>query len=177
MIQIIEERPGDAAAIETLLNSAFGPKRKRKISYRFRLRLPPVPGLSFVAEEDGVIAGTIRHWPVVITAPDRSQSPALLLGPLAVSSNHRGHGLGALLMQQGLAQARAMGHQLVILVGDLPYYARFGFVPASDYGIAMPYEKPERVLALALNAGLDIPSGVIRHADTQAEKRGSLTAA
>ncbi len=176
MIQIIEERPGDAAAIEQLLNSAFGPKRKRKISYRYRLRLPPVPGLSFIAEDNGVIAGTIRHWPILITAPDRSQRPALLLGPLAVSSNYRGHGLGALLMNRGLEQARAMGHELIILVGDLPYYARFGFVPASEFGITMPYERPERVLALALNAAARVPQGVIRHADTPAAGN-SLTAA
>ncbi len=176
MIQIIEERPGDAAAIEKLLNSAFGPKRKRKISYRYRLRLPPVMGLSFVAEDEGVIAGTIRHWPILITAPDRSQRPALLLGPLAVSSIYRGHGIGALLMDRGLAQARTLGHELVVLVGDLPYYARFGFVPASDFGITMPYERPERVLALALNGAGAIPQGVIRHAETPAA-RSSLTAA
>lgn len=177
MIQIIEERPGDAPAIEKLLNSAFGPKRKRKISYRYRLRLAPAVGLSFVAEDDGAIAGTIRHWPILITAPDRSQHPALLLGPLAVSSDYRGHGLGALLMQRGLAQARAMGHELVVLVGDLPYYARFGFVPASEFGITMPYERPERVLALALNPATRVPSGVIRHAAAELTGSGSLTAA
>lgn len=177
MIQIIEERPGDAAAIETLLNSAFGPKRKRKISYRYRLRLSPTAGLSFVAEHNGNIAGTIRHWPILITAPDQTQRPALLLGPLAVSSKYRGLGIGALLMDRGLAQARAQGHELVVLVGDLPYYARFGFVPASDLGIVMPYERPERVLALTLNGSVEIAGGVIRHADTAAAHSGSLTAA
>uniref|UniRef100_UPI00351A280E GNAT family N-acetyltransferase n=1 Tax=uncultured Paracoccus sp. TaxID=189685 RepID=UPI00351A280E len=81
------------------------------------------PGLSFVAVEDGVVAGTIRHWPILICAADGSQSSALLLGPLAVSSSHRGEGLGAQLMNRGLESARAAGQNLVILVGDLPYYA------------------------------------------------------
>ena len=177
MIQIIEERPGDAEAIEKLLNGAFGPKRKRKISYRYRLRVAPVPGLSFVAEEDGVIAGTIRHWPILITSPDQASSPALLLGPLAVSVDHRGKGLGARLIERGLKQAREAGHELVILVGDLPYYARFGFQPAGGYGITMPYEKPERVLALPLNAGATVPQGIIRHIDAGAGKVTGLTAA
>ncbi len=128
VIQIIEERAGDAVAIEHLLNSAFGPQRKRKISYRYRLRLAPVTGLSFVAEENGVIAGTIRHWPIVIATPCDAHYPALLLGPIAVSSSHRGHGLGGVLINTGLERARATGHDLVILVGDLPYYARFGLV-------------------------------------------------
>lgn len=177
MIQIIPERPGDAAAIETLLNSAFGPKRKRKISYRYRLRLPPAGGLSFVAEVDGVLAGTIRHWPIRINGDGGTAHPALLLGPLAVASTHRGHGLGALLMNQGLAAARAAGHDLVILVGDLPYYARFGFVPASSFGITMPYEKPERVLALPLGRTAAVAGGVIRHAAPESIPQGSLTAA
>ena len=177
VIQVIEERAGDSAAIEKLLNGAFGPKRKRKISYRYRLRVPPVAGLSFVAEEDGVIAGTIRHWPILITSPDQTSCPALLLGPLAVSVNHRGNGLGARLIDRGLTQAREAGHELVILVGDLPYYARFGFSPASEYGISMPYEKPERVLALPLEARRAVPQGTIRHIDTRSEKATGLTAA
>jgi predicted N-acetyltransferase YhbS len=177
VLKIIDERPGDAEAIEKLLDSAFGPKRKRKISYRYRLRVPPVADLSFVAEEDGVIAGTIRHWPILVCAPDQPASPALLLGPLAVSAEHRGSGIGAQLIEKGLTLAREAGYELVILVGDLPYYARFGFAPAGNFGIVMPYEKPERVLALPLKAGGAVAHGVIRHVDAEAGRGSGLTAA
>ena len=66
---------------------------------------------------------------------------------------------------------------MVILVGDLPYYARVGFQPAGGYGITMPYEKPERVLALPLNDGATVPQGIIRHIDAGAGKVTGLTAA
>ena len=163
MIDIIDERPEHAAAIEKLLDSAFGPKRKRKISYRFRQRLPPVAGLCLVAEDQGRLVGTIRHWPIVIDAAD-TQSTALLLGPIAVAADYRLLGIGAQLIRQGLALAAAAGYRLVVLVGEPGYYRQFGFKPASEFGIVMPMEKPARVQALVLSDdAMAISGGVIRH--------------
>jgi predicted N-acetyltransferase YhbS len=177
VIQIVEERCGDADAIEQLLDLAFGPKRKRKISYRFRQRLPPIAGMSFVALDGDVLAGTIRHWPIVIVGEDGVQTPAVLLGPLAVASEYRGYSIGAQLMQAGLATTRAARCSVVILVGDLPYYGRFGFRPAADFGIVMPNEKPARVLALPLDDVTAIRAGTIRHSSYQGTGARRVSAA
>lgn len=163
MIDIVDERPEHAAAIEKLLDGAFGPKRKRKISYRFRQRLPPLAGLCLVAEDQGKLVGTIRHWPIMIDAAD-IQSAALLLGPVAVAADYRRLKIGARLIRQGLERAASAGYRLVVLVGEPAYYQQFGFRPASEFGIVMPMEKPARVQALVLSDDLEaISGGVIRH--------------
>jgi len=151
VVDIVEEGPEDGTTIEKLLNDAFGPHRKRKISYRFRQRVRPLADLCLVAQDDGAIVGTIRHWPIYVVDGNGSRHPALLLGPLAVATSHRGQGLGAQLMAQAMSRIPVAGHDLIILVGDAAYYRRFGFQPASDFGIVMPGEKPARVLALKLS--------------------------
>lgn len=82
-----------------------------------------------------------------------AQDPALLLGPLAVSADWRGLGVGGALMRQGLDMAAWARHRVVLLVGDTAYYGRFGFAPASRHGIVVPGENPARVLARALSFG------------------------
>lgn len=150
MFTVTTERPEDRAAVETLLNRAFGPDRTKKISYRYRDGVAPDIFLKLVAraDVDGRIVGTIRHWP--IRAGD---SPALLLGPLAVEPELKGRGIGAALMFRALDMAAWAGHRLVLLVGDLDYYARFGFKPASPLGFVMPDEQPHRLLVNELARG------------------------
>ena len=155
MFDIAKERPEDQAAIERLLDAAFGGSRHSKSSYRFRHGVAPVPELKLVARERhkpggyGVI-GTLRFWPVTIGA---AGDPALLLGPLAVAADWRRMGVGAALMAEGLALAALARHRIVVLVGDLPYYARFGFRPAAEFGIAIEDEQAARVLARGLVPG------------------------
>ena len=104
---------------------AFGIGRRTKTSYRLREGNRAVAGLSLVIREAGLgIVGTVSFWPLRIGA---AGTPALLLGPLAVHPERQNLGIGLALMREGLARARAMGHRLVILVGDEPYYARAGF--------------------------------------------------
>jgi predicted N-acetyltransferase YhbS len=117
--------PHDHDAIEHLLDLSFGSDRRSKTSYRLRENNAPVPGLSLVVRDQGVgISGTISFWPLTI---GEAQTPALLLGPLAVHPDRQNLGIGLLLMREGLARARQQGHALVLLVGDEPYYARAGF--------------------------------------------------
>ncbi|MGB3390091.1 MAG: N-acetyltransferase, partial [Pseudaminobacter sp.] len=90
--------------------------------------------------------------------------PALLLGPLAVDPAWKDHGLGSALMRHAIAQARRLGHRAVLLVGDAPYYARFGFSADKTGRLAMPgpYER-HRFLALELVEGaLDGAHGVLK---------------
>lgn len=166
MFEIAAERPEDAAAIEHLLDRAFGPDRHAKTSYRYREGVEPERRLCLIARDDGGggrVVGSIRHWPVVIGA---AATPALLLGPLAVEAGHRGRGVGGALMRRSLqTAAAAAGHRVVLLVGDLGYYRRFGFEPAPP-AIVMPGERPDRLLVTALAPGaLDGVSGTVRPAE------------
>lgn len=150
MIEICRPRPDEAAAVEALLDRAFGPGRRAKTSYRYREGRLPIEELRFVAREAGRIVGSIAYWPVQI---GKARTPALLLGPLAVEPARKGDGIGTTLMHHSLAAAAALGHRVVVLVGDPDYYSRFGFGPAAASGICMPNENPERLRVRELAAG------------------------
>ncbi len=123
MLEILPERPEEAAEIETLLDLVFGAERRRtKAVWRLRAGMPPMPELCFTARERGALWGALRFWRV-----EAGGRAVLLLGPLAVDPARRGRGVGARLMHHGLARAAGLGHGAVILVGDEGYYARFGF--------------------------------------------------
>ena len=150
MIHLTDERPADAAEIETILDRAFGADRLKKTSYRYRAYGPSVPYLRFVAREFETVIGTIRYWPVSVGGRDN----ALLLGPIAVDPSRRAQAVGGTLIQHSLAVAAEAGHRAVLLVGDVDYYGRFGFAYAATAGIVMPDERAERLLVreLAPNA-------------------------
>ncbi len=137
--------PADHDRIEDLLDRAFGLDRRSKTSYRFREGEMPVAGLSFKAlAQDGDIVGAISFWHLRI---GDDGVPALLLGPLAVSPDLQGKGIGLVLMQHGIAAATDMGHGLILLVGDQPYYARAGFSKVPDGLLEFPGPvDPERLL-------------------------------
>jgi predicted N-acetyltransferase YhbS len=107
----------------------------------------PVAGLCLVAREDGIVAGAIRYWPVRVGGAE-----ALLLGPVAVHPTHQGEGLGGWLIRESLERARALGWARVMLVGDAPYYGRFGFARLAAVEMPPP-TNPARVLGLALVPG------------------------
>ena len=157
------ERPADAPAIDALLDLAFGPDRRAKRSYAYRQGIDSVAALRRVARDKaGRLTGTLRFWPVGIDRGDGgSPCPALLLGPLAVEPALKGQGVGRALMADGLARAAALGHGLVLLVGDLAYYGQFGFVPAAPLGFVMPGEQPHRLLCRILDPGADRQPGVL----------------
>lgn len=148
-LRIREEAPRDVRAREALLDAAMGPGRFLKSSERLRKGRAPARGLALVATLKGELVGTVRLWHV-----DAGGAPALLLGPLAVSARHRSLGIGAALMQAALRRARARGHGAVLLVGDAPYYARFGFSADPTRDLDMPgHVDRERFLALELRRG------------------------
>lgn len=122
-ITLVDERAGHAGARDKLLDHAFGAERMRKTSERLREGRLPAVGLALVALSGERLVGTIRLWQVAL-GPGR---PGLLLGPVAVDAALRSAGIGARLIGEALGRAEARGHQAVILVGDEPYYRRFGF--------------------------------------------------
>jgi predicted N-acetyltransferase YhbS len=106
----------------------------------------------------GRLVGTVRLWHVSVGG-----IPALMLGPLAVEASSRKFGAGAALMDHALAAAKARGHRAVILLGDAPYYARFGFSGAKTRELSLPgpFER-DRLLGLELSEGaLDGAWGMI----------------
>lgn len=151
MVTITPEIAADLPAREALLDRAFGKaERRRKTSERLRDGRLPAEGLAFAARNRrGRLIGTLRLWN--ITAG--TAGPALLLGPLAVDCAYQKRGIGAKLMRHALAQAQALGHKAVLLVGDEPYYGRFGFARASVEGLSLPGPVAlERFLGLELQA-------------------------
>jgi predicted N-acetyltransferase YhbS len=145
MFQLAEETSADWWDVEALYDLCFAPGREALSSYRLRDGVPRVAPLCLTLRDgDGILAAAIRYWPVRVGGV-----PALLLGPVAVHPTRQGEGLGALLITESLAEARRLGWSRVMLVGDAPYYRRFGFRKLE--GVTMPPPtNPERVLGLAL---------------------------
>lgn len=153
MFSIENERPEHEAGIEALLDEVFGPGRFAKTAQRLREGNEAAPGLSYVAYSgEGAerrMVGALSFWPVLIGG-----RPGLMLGPLAVKPELRGKGCGIQLMERGLAEAKRLGHRLVILVGDAPYYARVGFGPVPPGRLVMPGPvDPARLLYRELDIG------------------------
>ncbi|KIC51144.1 N-acetyltransferase [Tateyamaria sp. ANG-S1] len=148
MYHLRTETPEDRWEVEALYDLCFAPGREALSSYRLRDDVPPVAGLSHVARDvDGILAGAIRYWPVLIEAHS-----ALLLGPVAVHPTRQGEGLGGELIETSLAEAQTSGWDRVMLVGDAPYYSRFGFVRLADV-VMPPPTNPDRVLGRDLKPG------------------------
>lgn len=148
MFTLTEETAADWWEVEALYDLCFAPGREALSSYRLRDEVPKVAELSLVARDgDGTVAGAIRYWPVRVGG-----IRVLLLGPVAVHPTHQGEGLGALLIAESLNKAQATGWARVMLVGDAPYYQRFGFEKLT--GVIMPPPtNPDRVLGLELTEG------------------------
>jgi predicted N-acetyltransferase YhbS len=149
VIRFSPQTPADAPAIEKLEERAFGPGRYARTAYRLREGIEADLELSFVAHVGTLLVGANRMTEILIDS-----SPALLLGPLTVEPAFRSQGLGEALVNKSLDAARAAGHGLVLLVGDLDYYARLGFARVPRGKIVMPGPvDPERLLYCELREG------------------------
>ncbi|MGA0596771.1 GNAT family N-acetyltransferase [Enterovirga sp. CN4-39] len=150
MFEIRIETSKDVVARERLLDRCFGDERFAKTCERLREGRLPAVDLALVVEREGEIVATVRLWNVT-AGPGR---PALLLGPIAVDPALQGLGIGAKLMRHALARAEELGHDAVILVGDAPYYERFGFSAEAVAGLWLPGPvERERFLGLELVPG------------------------
>ncbi|KNG94832.1 GNAT family N-acetyltransferase [Pseudaestuariivita atlantica] len=159
MRELRQETGEDRWEVEALFDTCFAPGREALSSYRLRDGVPPVADLCLVLRDHGVVGGAVRFWPVRVGA-----ERALLLGPIAVHPTRQGEGLGAELMLTALDRARGRGWERVMLVGDVPYYGRFGFRRLE--GVEMPPPtNPDRVLGHDLVPGAwDGVSGAVTRA-------------
>ncbi|WP_375228331.1 GNAT family N-acetyltransferase [Roseobacter sp. S98] len=148
MYELTVETAQDFHEIEALFDTCFAPGREALSSYRLRDDVPPVTALSQVARDaEGILSGAIRYWPVSV-----GSKPALLLGPVAVHPTRQGEGLAGRLIRDSLARATDEGWARVMLVGDAPYYGRFGFDRLENVEMPPP-TNPARVLGRALVSG------------------------
>lgn len=145
-MELHREETADWWEVEALYDLCFAPGRTALSSYRLRDEVDPVRSLCLVARDElGIVSGAVRYWPILV-----GDAPSLLLGPVAVHPTHQGEGLGAFLIESSLE--RAHGWERVLLVGDAPYYGRFGFTRLE--GVQMPPPtNPDRVLGRALTPG------------------------
>ena len=163
--QIRSERPADAAQVEALITLGFGAGRFAKTAYRLREGVKPETRLCFVAEENKKLVGAVRFWPILVGG-----QKSLLLGPLAVQPELRGRGIGIALMQKGIEEARKLGFNTIILVGDESYYGRVGFAQLKPGQVKFPGPvDPSRILGFALQPGaLEKLEGAIARAQINA---------
>lgn len=144
------ETDGDARILSELSAQAFGPGRFARSAYRVREGIAPVGMLCLCGVLGERLVGGIRFTAIRIG----ERESALLLGPLVVDPVETGKGFGRALVEEGLARARGEGFGLVLLVGDMPYYGRFGFQPVPPGQITLPGPvDPARLLALELSPG------------------------
>ncbi len=143
------ETPEDLPAIERLVDAAFGPGRFAKAAERLRETNHVLYDLSVTAKDGETLAGCVRQWPIRVGG-----RPVVFLGPIAVDPAWRHHGLGGALVERACEAAQAAGHDLILLVGDLPFFGPHGFemVPPNRVILPGPAD-PRRVLARALKPG------------------------
>lgn len=156
MADIIPLADVDSALIEELLDSAFEPERHKRTAYKVREGMDWLPGLSFAAIEDDLLAGTIQCWPVALTDPSGRQHPMVMVGPVAVLPAHQGRGFGKALMIASLAALSPQAPLPQVMIGDPEYYGRFwGFSNEDTAGWKLPGPwEPRRLLARSDNAAV-----------------------
>ena len=159
MFVIFDESVEDERKINALLDIAFGPTRCDLSAYRLRDGIEPVSKLCIIARDSqGLLVGSLRFWPVCVGDLD---VPVLLLGPVAVHPTCQGEGLGSSLISEGLLRSRMDGWNHVLLIGDPPYYRRFGFTRCQSVVMPPPTD-PERVLQICHFGNASELSGKVR---------------
>jgi predicted N-acetyltransferase YhbS len=143
---------------------AFGANRKARTAYRLREGLSPIDAFSFAAQDaQGQLIGTLQSWPVALVQDDGTQIPMVLVGPVAVSPDAQGSGIGKQLMAHMLAAADSGDHSVLMMIGDPEYYERFfGFTAAAtqQWDLPGPFER-NRLLA-RVAPGCSVPaSGIV----------------
>lgn len=156
-LNLATQNPDDWWEVEALYDLCFAPGRSALSSYRLREGVDPIAPLCLTARDaEGILAGAVHNWPVLVGG-----QKTVLLGPIAVHPTRQGEGVASLLMQRCLTDARDLGWSRLMLVGDAPYYRRFGFERLT--GVIMPPPtNPNRVLGVALAEGAwDGVTGVV----------------
>jgi putative acetyltransferase len=165
-VQIRREAAGDEAAIYTVNRLAFAQDAEAGLVDALRHDDAFIPELSLVADAGTDVVGHILFTRIVIEDEPGTAQPSLALAPMAVLPEFQQQGIGGQLIRAGLERARALGHRSVIVLGHETYYPKFGFRPASGWGIRAPFPVPDAAfMAIELvPGGLDRVHGLVRYA-------------
>ncbi len=165
MLTIRAECPEDEQAVYHLIQTAFATAEhsdgtEQDLVNRLRHSRAFVPALSLVAEKDGQIVGHI-----LFTEASLGTETVLALAPLAVLPAQQKKGIGKALIQTGHRRARNLGYPLSVVLGSTQYYPKFGYVPASTYGISAPFPVPaEHFMAYSLCKTPFQSTGILQYA-------------
>ena len=138
LIQIVPASFADLPEIDALLDAGFGPARRNRTAYRLRDAAAPIPALSFVARDGETLVGSVQCWPLQVRGVSGAALPLVLLGPVVTAADWQGQGIATRLMNAALAVADAQAAPPILLIGDEPFYGRFGFSAAATAGWQLP---------------------------------------
>ena len=161
MHSIRRERPEDIPGIRQVNGAAFDTSTERDLVDALREQAPTA--ISLIAIENDVVVGHILFSPMTLSShPD---VPVMGLAPMAVVPDRQRQGIGSALVRAGLDECRRSGIGAVIVLGHAEYYPRFGFVPASVFGLVSEYDVPDEVfMAMELDTGaLEGKSGTVKY--------------
>jgi predicted N-acetyltransferase YhbS len=156
LIQIVAAQAADLPDIDMLLDARFGPARRKRTAYRLREGMAALPALSFIARDGNDLVGSIQCWPIALSTTAGAILPLTLLGPLVIAADHEGQGIGSALMARVLAAADDVAAPPLLLIGDEPYYGRFGFSAARTGEFILP--GPVDRARLLLRGGEELPA-------------------
>ncbi len=157
-VEISAEKPDDSEQIQALEQDAFGPGRFARTAFRLREGKHHLSELSFVVRRENVLIGSVRMTEIAV-----GNQTVLLLGPLVVLPQFKGSGAGSALMEKAITESRVAGHKAILLVGDLPYYGKFGFEHVPHKSITLPGPvDPARLLICYLDDASRPVTGLAR---------------
>jgi predicted N-acetyltransferase YhbS len=166
MIEIVPLGTVDPAAVEILLDAAFGADRLGRTAYAMRVGTQMISNISFAALDTGELLGSLQCWPVGLEDHDGTLTPMTLVGPVAVSPDVQRGGIGKSLMQAMLVAAEREGHDALIMIGDPEYYDRFfGFNAelTQKWELPGPFERRRLLARVARLGGLPGIGRIIPH--------------
>lgn len=138
MIQIAPLGASHLPDVEALLDARFGPARHNRTAYRLRDGAAALPHFSVCALGDDQLVGSLQCWPIALRTLGGDLLPLILLGPVAVAADHEGQGIASAMMRASLAALDAAASPPVLLIGDAPFYGRFGFSAAATRHWSVP---------------------------------------